>query len=54
MIEYSQTFLTPILLNMFNACLSLGYYPSVWIEGFITPVYKSNKIMIQTIIEGLQ
>lgn len=43
MIKHGQTFLTPILLNIFNACLSQGYYPSVWCEGYITPVYKSNK-----------
>jgi hypothetical protein len=43
MIKHGQTFLTSILLKIFNASLSLKYYPSAWCEGYITPVYKSNK-----------
>ena len=41
MIKYGQSVLIPCLLKLFNFILSSGYYPRVWSEGYIVPIYKA-------------
>ena len=42
MIKYSQHAMLPVLTNMFNKILRSGFYPKIWTEGYIVPIYKKN------------
>ena len=42
MIKAAEGSLAPCFLKLFNACLSSGPYPSLWSNGYITPLHKSN------------
>ena len=42
MIKFGQNTLLSRFKKIFNACLSLGHYPKLWAEGYITLLHKSG------------
>ena len=42
MLKHCQTFLIKCLYKIFNSCLTCGYYPESWAEGYIKPLFKNN------------
>lgn len=42
MIKASQIFVNPCILKLFNIVLTSGIYPEKWLEGYTTPIFKSD------------
>jgi hypothetical protein len=42
MLKSGQQRLLPCLKKIFNACLTSGNYPTIWAEGYVVPIYKTN------------
>jgi hypothetical protein len=42
-IKWGQNILSDILIKLFNACLSLGYFPNSWKHAITTILQKANK-----------
>ena len=41
MIKYGQHELLPCIEKLFNLILTTSYYPKVWSQGILVPIYKS-------------
>ena len=42
-IKWAPDLFAPILLNIFNKCINMGYYPNGMKIGLVTPVYKDGE-----------
>uniref|UniRef100_A0A0E9WZX2 Reverse transcriptase domain-containing protein n=1 Tax=Anguilla anguilla TaxID=7936 RepID=A0A0E9WZX2_ANGAN len=42
MLKYSNQKLQNAILKLFNLVLSVGYFPEIWNQGLITPIFKSG------------
>lgn len=42
MLKAAQVYLTPLLLKLLNAVFTAGIYPDKWLEGYTTPIFKSD------------
>ena len=41
---HGNTYLCPILCNLFNRLFETGYFPDTWTEGYIIPLHKKGSI----------
>jgi hypothetical protein len=53
MLKHIQTSLLPCLCKLFNVCFGNGVYPKIWVDGYISPIFKNVDLAPQ-IIEVLQ
>jgi hypothetical protein len=44
MIKYSQSELIQTYTKLFNDILRTGFYPKIWKEGYILPIYKNGDV----------
>ena len=42
MLKAAQVFINPCLLKLFNTVFTAGIYPVRWLEGYTTPIFKSE------------
>ena len=46
-------YLKKTILSLFNACLSNGYFPPNWSEGYIVPLHKKGNVLNAEIYRGI-
>jgi len=42
MIKHTSSKLQLAVLKLFNVILCVGYFPDIWNQGLITPIFKNN------------
>ena len=42
MLKVAQIYMNPCILKLFNKVFTSGIYPKKWVEGYITPIFKSE------------
>ncbi len=42
MIQHTSSKFQLVILKLFNVVLSVGYFPDIWNQGLITPIFKNR------------